>query len=156
MLLGNSKCYKVLWNIIPNWNERHSINYSLFFFFKSYHRSFLYGALNLISNIPSKGKDHLKRLLKWGGDLRCLNEDVGLFQSCDLDQVMPLCVCAKLLQSCLTLCNPMAYQAPLSMGFSRQEYWSELPCHPQGDLSDPGIEPMSLYVSCIDRWVLYH
>ena len=35
-------------------------------------------------------------------------------------------------------------QAPLSMGFSRQEYWSELPCPPPGDLPDPGIEPASL------------
>ena len=35
-------------------------------------------------------------------------------------------------------------QAPLSMGFSRQEYWSRLPCPPPGDLPDPGIEPISL------------
>ena len=35
-------------------------------------------------------------------------------------------------------------QAPLSMGFSRQEYWSGLPGPPPGDLSDPGIEPVSL------------
>ena len=35
-------------------------------------------------------------------------------------------------------------QAPLSMEFSRQEYWSGLPCYPPGDLPDPGIEPMSL------------
>ena len=35
-------------------------------------------------------------------------------------------------------------QAPLSMGFSRQENWSWLPCPPPGDLSNPGIEPMSL------------
>ena len=34
-------------------------------------------------------------------------------------------------------------QAPLSMGFFRQEYWSGLPCPPPGDLPDPGIEPMS-------------
>ena len=34
-------------------------------------------------------------------------------------------------------------QAPLSMGFSGQEYWSELPCPPPGDLLDPGIEPAS-------------
>ena len=38
----------------------------------------------------------------------------------------------------------VAYQAPLSMGFSRQEYWSGLPCPPPGDLPDPGIEPTSL------------
>ena len=33
---------------------------------------------------------------------------------------------------------------PLSMGFSRQEYWSGLPCPPPGDLPNPGIEPASL------------
>jgi len=37
----------------------------------------------------------------------------------------------------------VAFQAPLSMGFSRQEYWSELPFPPPGDLPDPGIEPKS-------------
>ena len=37
-----------------------------------------------------------------------------------------------------------AHQAPLSMGFSRQEYWSGLPCPPPGDLPNPGIEPVSL------------
>ena len=35
----------------------------------------------------------------------------------------------------------MAYQAPLSTGFSRQGYWSELPFPPPGDLPNPGIEP---------------
>ena len=37
----------------------------------------------------------------------------------------------------------VAYQAPPSRGFSRQEYWSGLPCPPPGDLADPGIEPIS-------------
>ena len=37
-----------------------------------------------------------------------------------------------------------AHQAPLSMGFSRQECWSGLPCPPPGDLPDPGTEPESL------------
>ena len=36
-----------------------------------------------------------------------------------------------------------AYQAPPSMGFSRQEYWSELPFPSPGDLPDPGTEPRS-------------
>ena len=36
-----------------------------------------------------------------------------------------------------------ARQAPLSMGFSRQEDWSGLPCPPPGDLPDPGIRPRS-------------
>ena len=43
------------------------------------------------------------------------------------------------------LCNPwtVAHQTPLSMGFSRQEYWSGLPFSSPGDLSDPGTEPAS-------------
>ena len=36
-----------------------------------------------------------------------------------------------------------AHQAPLSMGFSRQEYWSGMPFLPPGDLPYPGIKPMS-------------
>ena len=38
----------------------------------------------------------------------------------------------------------VARQAPFSMGFSRQEYWSGLPCLPPGDLPDPGIKPCLL------------
>ena len=50
----------------------------------------------------------------------------------------------------------VAHQAPLSMGFSRQEYWSGLLYPPPGDLPDPGIEPRSLLFYCIGRQVLYH
>ena len=48
-------------------------------------------------------------------------------------------------KSCLSLATPctIACQAPLSMGFSRQEYWSGLPFPSPGDLPDPGIEPRS-------------
>ena len=42
-----------------------------------------------------------------------------------------------------------AYQAPLSMGFSRQEYWSGLPFLPPGDLPNPGTEPKSLMSSVL-------
>ena len=51
-----------------------------------------------------------------------------------------VCVCA---QSHLTLCDPMdvAHQAPLSMEFSRQEYWSVLTFPTPEDLPDPGIKP---------------
>ena len=46
-------------------------------------------------------------------------------------------------KSCPTLVTPrtVACQAPLSMGFSRQEYWSGLPFPSPGDLPNPGIEP---------------
>ena len=52
---------------------------------------------------------------------------------------------ALVAQSCPTLAAlwTVDRQAPLSMGFSRQEYWSGLPCLPPGDLPDPGIEPWS-------------
>ena len=53
-----------------------------------------------------------------------------------------LAVLCLVIQSCLTLRDPMdSCQAPLSMGFSRQESWSGLPCPPSGDLPDPGIKP---------------
>ena len=52
---------------------------------------------------------------------------------------------AKSLQSCLTLRDlTVAHQAPLSMGFSRQEYWSGLPFPSPEELPDPGIKPESL------------
>ena len=56
---------------------------------------------------------------------------------------------------CLGKCKSLSYvqlfvtpwtvarQAPLSIGFSRQEYWSGLPCPSPGDLPNPGIEPES-------------
>ena len=43
---------------------------------------------------------------------------------------------------CVTLWT-VAHQAPLSMEFSRQGYWSGLPCLPPGDLPNPGIKPKS-------------
>ena len=54
-------------------------------------------------------------------------------------------VCAWLLSRARLFTAPWTArpQAPLSMGFSRQEYWSRLPFPSPGDLSDPGIEPRS-------------
>jgi len=51
----------------------------------------------------------------------------------------------------VTLWTDYSPQAPLSMGFSRQEYWSGLPCAPPGDLPNPGIEPKSC-ISSIVGW----
>ena len=56
-------------------------------------------------------------------------------------------MCAKSLQSYPILCDPIdtvPLQAPPSMGFSRQEYWSGLPGPPPEDLPDSGIELTSL------------
>ena len=46
----------------------------------------------------------------------------------------------------------VTHQAPLSMGFSRQEYWSGLPCPPPRILRDPGIEPWSLMSPALATW----
>ena len=59
-----------------------------------------------------------------------------------------LCTCACMLSrfSCVQLFATLwtvAHQAPMSMGFSRQEYWNGLPCPPPGDLSNPGTKPAS-------------
>ena len=60
----------------------------------------------------------------------------------------------KWLQSCPILCDLMdcSPQAPLPMGFSRQEYWSELSHPPPGDLPDPGIKPVSLTSPALAGW----
>ena len=52
---------------------------------------------------------------------------------------------SEVAQSCPTVCDPVGcrHQAPVSMGFPRQEYWSGLPFPSPGDLPDPGIEPGS-------------
>ena len=51
--------------------------------------------------------------------------------------------CFLVAMLCLTLATPwtVAHQAPLFMGFPKQEYWSGLPLPSPGDLPDPGIEP---------------
>ena len=55
--------------------------------------------------------------------------------------LLSLCTCYIMTLCDLMDCSP---QALLSMGVSRQEYWSELPCLSPGDLLDPGIKPASL------------
>ena len=67
-----------------------------------------------------------------------------------------LLYCAKSLQSCPTLCNPMVCSSPgcLSMGFSRQEYCSGLPCPPPGHLPNTRIEsPSPLSPALASRFV---
>ena len=72
-----------------------------------------------------------------GGNTNTQNTETNILKKC-------LCMRAKSLQLCLSApLRTIARQAPLSLGFSRQEYWSGLPCPPPGNLSDPGTEPVS-------------
>ena len=63
----------------------------------------------------------------------------------DQDHVASKELCARMLSHGQLSATPwtVACQAPLSMGLSRQEYWSGLPCPSPGDLPNPGIEPTS-------------
>ena len=67
------------------------------------------------------------------------------------EHVIEALVCAKLLRCVQIFVTPwtVACRDPLSMGFSRQEYCSGLPCSPPGDLSQPGIEPVSPVASAL-------
>ena len=84
---------------------------------------------------------------------RNIYRDIYLFFKSNLTefQESSLFVCIASFQLCLTLCDPMAssHQASLSMEFSKQEYWSGLPCPPPGDLPNPGSEPTSLTSSAL-------
>ena len=57
-----------------------------------------------------------------------------------------MCMSAKLLQLCLTLCDPVDCSLPGSSvrEILQTRYWSGFPCPPLGDLLDSGIKPMSL------------
>ena len=76
-----------------------------------------------------------------------------LFLFFQLWAITYMCVCIHVCCAVLSCFNhvqlfatlwTVAHQAPLSMGFSRQEHWSGLPCPPPGALPDPGMEPGSL------------
>ena len=75
-----------------------------------------------------------------------------------VENFLPLpCACLLSRFSHVQLCATLwtvGLQVPLSVGFSKPEYWSGLLCPPPGDLPDSGIEPTSL-VCCTGRWVLY-
>ena len=82
------------------------------------------------------------------GSVFPFNQRLG---SKDLKGAMRACVGASHFSRVLLFVTPwtVAHQASLFMGFSRQEYWSGLPCPPPGDLPDPGTEFVSL---CLLQW----
>ena len=81
-------------------------------------------------------------------DLRAPNNSAFDLQRCLPFYCLLKRVPISLAQSCLTLCDPMNYQAPLSIEFFKQEYWSRLPVPSPGDLPNPGIKAC---ISCICR-----
>ena len=79
------------------------------------------------------------------------NREIGI-------DIYTLCVCVLSCSHCVWLFVTLwtvAHHSPLSLGISRQEYWSGLPCLPPGHLPYPGIETVSFNVSSISRQLLY-
>ena len=78
---------------------------------------------------------------------RDVNNETCSFEGVMLTYRVKLHVCVLSHFSCVLLFAALciiACQSPLSMGFSRQEHWSEWSCPLPGDLPNPGIEPASL------------
>ena len=106
------------------------------------------GSLSLLQGIfltqeLNQGFLHCRQILyqlSYQGSLNLLGTSIN---SSGVEQLF-ICI-SEVTQSCQLFATPwiVAYQAPLSMGFSRQEYWSGLPFPSSGDLPDPGIEPWS-------------
>ena len=88
---------------------------------------------------PSKSR--IKEIQDIFGHLRLKSSPVNNFCSV-------LCYVASVRTASVTPWT-VARQAPLFMGFSRQEYWSGMPCHLPGDLLNPGIKPKSLAASAL-------
>ena len=63
-----------------------------------------------------------------------------------------MCVCVSVVSDSVTP-RAVAHQAPLSMGFSRQEYWRGLQFPSPGDLPDPGIKPGSPALQTHSLWL---
>ena len=77
-----------------------------------------------------------KVFFTWGNDLKKNTVRPSLVHLCMLSHFSWVQLC--------TIPWTVAHQAPLSMGVSRQAYWSRLPYPPPGDLPHPGVKPMSL------------
>ena len=86
---------------------------------------------------------------------RALSRIPCIIQYVLISYLFYVCVsCSVVSESFLTMWTT-AHQAPLSMEFSRQEYWSGFPFPPPGDLPDSGIESEAP-VSCIGRQIVYN
>ena len=108
-------------------------------FFQSSHRKKTWSEISSLLQLSHTSSQRKKRWVVFKDQSEIWKNEPG---SVYFFLWLHACMCAKLLQSYPTLCNPMDCSLPgSSMGFSRQEYWSGLPSPPPGDLPNPGIEP---------------
>ena len=94
-----------------------------------------------------------KKIFHTNRDYIFIFKSYGCFSISYIDrhwQFLNVCVLSCFSHAqCFATLGTVAHQGLLSMGFSRQEYWSGLPCPPPGDLPHPGIDLRSLYVSAL-------
>ena len=107
-------------------------------FFQSSHRKKTWSEISSLLQLSHTSSQRKKRWVVFKDQSEIWKNEPG---SVYFFLWLHACMCAKLLQSYPTLCNPMDCSLPgSSMGFSRQEYWSGLPSPPPGGPPDPGIE----------------
>ena len=83
------------------------------------------------------------RVLEWGAIAFS-----GYMYACNCFTLLSVCECmGRSISSESVTPRAVARQAPLSMGFSRQERWSGLPCPPPGALTNPGVTPAPRFIS---------
>ena len=100
-------------------------------------RLWCYITLHMFKSLSSVG---LTTLMSWAGFFSP-PEPRGSFCEMEITHTSCHCCCYLVAQSCPTATPwTVAHQAPLSMGFFRQEYWGGLPRPPPGDLPNPGIK----------------
>ena len=94
-------------------------------------------------------KEEIKREIKISWEKKGRKHSISNLMACNKSKCKREVLCACMLHSfshvqLFATLQTVACQAPLSMGFSRKEFWSGLPCPPPGYLPNPGIEPTSL------------
>ena len=93
---------------------------------------------------------HLREAQKWVKEIHIMtSQDNSYYIVITFGEMGDLYVCVCVYVSDSATLWTVAHQAPLSMGFSRQEYWSRLLCPPPGDLPNPGMKPVLL---CLLHW----
>ena len=114
----------------------------------------LFSPVESISQTGTKGEEWVFWMQKLN-DLRNVSDKDAMKSS---PRLMHACVLLSRFSHVQLFATPwtIAHQAPLSMGFSRQEYWSGSPCPPPGDLSDTVWTHQASCVSCIGRQILYN
>ena len=118
---------------------------------------------NVIMLYLALGKHQVKFLrlniicIRYYGILLCFRTYLKNRFSSTYFQYLGCCVLLSRFSYVQFFTNPwtIAHPAPLSLGFTRPEYWSGLPCSAPGDLPDPGIEPASLLSSALASRILF-